>query len=111
MPKSKSGGRLKTSTTQPQLFAQRDSAETEVKYFGLVRDEALSDLESGDKALAEVLKDIQDPAEASSVGTFSPTDLQILDGVARYDLKKEDFQILKGASINAENNSGVASPS
>ena len=110
MPKSKSGGRLKTSTTQPQLFAQRDSAETEVKYFGLVRDEALSDLESGDKALAEVLKDIQDPAEASSVGTFSPTDLQILDGVARYDLKKEDFQILKGASINAENNSGVSSP-
>ena len=110
MPKSKSGGRLKTSTTQPQLFAQRDSAGTEVKYFGLVRDEALSDLESGDKALAEVLKDIQDPAEASSVGTFSPTDLQILDGVARYDLKKEDFQILKGASINAENNSGVSSP-
>lgn len=110
MPKSKSGGRLKTSTTQPQLFLQRDSAETEVKYFGLVRDEALSDLESGDKALAEVLKDIQDPAEASSVGTFSPTDLQILDGVVRYDLKKEDFQILKGASISAENDNGVSSP-
>ncbi len=110
MPKSKSGGRLKTSTTQPQLFLQRDSAETEIKYFGLVRDKALSDLESGDKALAEVLKDIQDPAEASSVGTFSPTDLQILDGVARYDLKKEDFQILKGASINAENDNGVSSP-
>lgn len=110
MPKSKSGGRLKTSTTQPQLFAQRDSAETEVKYLGLVRDNALSDLESGDKALAEVLKDLQDPAEASSVGTFKPADLQILDGVARYNLKKEDFQILKGASINALSNSGVSSP-
>ena len=110
MPKSKSGGRLKTSTTLPQLFAQRDSAETEVKYLGLVRDNALSDLESGDKALAEVLKDIQDPAEASSQGTFSPTDLQILDGVSRYNLKKEDFEILKGASINALDDQGVSSP-
>jgi len=110
MPKSKSGGRLKTSTTQPQLFEQRDRAETEVKYFGLSRDKALSDLESSDKALAEVLKDIQDPAEASSVGTFRPSDLQVLDGVARYDLKREDFEILKGASISAENDRGASSP-
>lgn len=110
MPKSKSGGRLKTSTTQPQPFVQRDSAETEVKYLGLVRDNALNDLESGDKALAEVLKDIQDPAEASSIGTFTPTDLQVLDGVNRYNLKKEDFEILKGASINALSDRGVSSP-
>ena len=110
MPKSKSGGRLRTSQTQPQLFAQRDSAETEVKYFGLVRDEALSDLASRDEALAEVLKDIQDPAEASTLGKFGPTDLQVLDGVARYDLKKEDFEILVGASINAEDDQGVLAP-
>jgi len=110
MPRSKSGGRLKTSITQPRLFAQRDSTETEVKYFGLVRDEALGDLESADKALAEVLKDIQDPAEASSVGIFKPADLQILDGISRYDLKKEDLEILRGASINAEDSSGVSSP-
>ena len=88
MPKLKSGGRLKTSESQPQLFSQRESAETEIKYFGLERDNALSDLESRDKALAEVLRDIQDPAEASTLGLFSPTDLQILDGIERFDLKK-----------------------
>jgi hypothetical protein len=110
MPKSKSGGRLRTSRTQPQLFAQRDSAGTEVKYFGLVRDEALGDLGSNDKALAEVLKDIQDPAEAATLGSFRPTDLQVLDGVVRYDLKREDFEILVGSSISAENNEGVSAP-
>ena len=109
MPKLKSGGRLKTSESQPQLFSQRKSAETEIKYFGLERDNALSDLESRDKALAEVLKDIQDPAEASTLGLFSPTDLQILDGIERFDLKKEDFEILVGSSINAEDETGVAS--
>lgn len=110
MPKSKSGGRLRTSRVEPTPFTQRDNAETEVKYFGLVRDEALSDLESRDKALGEVLKDIQDPAESSTLGKFGPTDLQVLDGVVRYDLKKEDFEILEGASINAEDNQGVAAP-
>jgi hypothetical protein len=109
MPKSKSGGRLKTSTVQPQLFAQRETAETEVKYFGLERDNALSDLESRDKALAEVLRDIQDPAEASTLGAFVPTDLQVLDGIERFDLKREDFEILVGASISAEDDNGVAS--
>jgi len=109
MPKSKSGGRLKISRSQPQLFFQRESAETEVKYFGLERDNALNDLESRDKALAEVLRDIQDPAEASTLGTFNPTDLQILDGVERFDLKKEDFEILVGSSINAQDDNGVAS--
>lgn len=110
MPKSKSGGRLKASKTEPIPFSQRDTAETEVKYFGLVRDEALNDLESNDKALAEVLKDIQDPAEASTLGAFKPTDLQILDGIDRYGLKKEDFEILVGASISTENADGVTAP-
>jgi hypothetical protein len=110
MPKSKSGGRLRTSRSEPILFSQRDSAETEVKYFGLKRDEALNDLESNDKALAEVLKDIQDPAEAATLGKFGPSDLQILDGVVRFDLKKEDFEILEGSSINAEDSQGVSAP-
>jgi len=110
MPKSKSGGRLRTSRTQPIPFSQRDSAGTEVKYFGLKRDEALSDLESNDKALAEVLRDIQDPAEAATLGQFGPSDLQILDGVVRFDLKKEDFEILEGSSINAEDSQGVSAP-
>jgi hypothetical protein len=110
MPKSKSGGRLRTSRVEPQPFSQRDSAETEVKYYGLVRDNALGDLASKDRALAEVLTDIQDSAEASVLGRFVPNDLQVLDGVVRYDLKREDFEILKGASINAEDESGRTVP-
>lgn len=110
MPKSKSGGRLRVSKVEPQSFLQRDSAETEVKYYGLLRDNALGDLESGDKALGEVLKDIQDPGEAATIGSFAPTDLQVLDGVVRYDLKKEDFEILVGTSINAQDSKGVSAP-
>ncbi len=110
MPKSKSGGRIRTSRTEPRPFLQKDQAETEVKYFGLVRDEALGDLTDNGKALAETLKDIQDPAEASSAGIFSPPDLGILDGIERYDLKVEDFEILEGASISIENDQGVSTP-
>lgn len=110
MPKQKTGGRLKVSRTQPQLFLQKDSAETEVKYFGLLRDKALSDLTSNDEALAGVLKDIQDPAEASTLGDFKPSDIQILDGVVRFDLKREDFEVLSGASLSAVDNQGVSAP-
>ena len=106
MPRSKSGGRLKTSTTPPQLFSQKDSAETEVKYFGLVRDEALSDLDSRAEALDEVLRDIQDPSEASTLGQFVAADISILEGVERFNLKREDFEILVGASIKSEDANG-----
>lgn len=102
MAKSKRGGRLVTSTTPPQLFSQKKTNVTETKYFGLVRDSALSDLTAPDKALGEVLRDIQDPAEASTLGLFTPNDLQIIDAITLYDLKKEDFEILKDSSINAE---------
>lgn len=108
MPRSKSGGRLKTSASVPRLFAQKNSAETEVKYFGLERDEALGDLESSSEALGEVLRDIQDAAEAATLGDFVAADLQILDGIERYDLKREDFEVLVGSSINAKDDSGVS---
>lgn len=110
MPKQKTGGRLRVSRTQPQLFLQKDRAETEVKYFGLLRDEALGDLTSNDEALAGVLKDIQDPAEASTLGNFEPPDIQILDGIFRFGLKREDFEVLSGASINALDEQGVSAP-
>jgi hypothetical protein len=102
MARSKRGGRITTSATPPQLFAQQRKNTTETKYYGLVRDEALSDLTAPDKALDEVLTDIQDAAEASTLGKFTPNDLQVLDAALLYDLKKEDFQILSNSSINAE---------
>jgi hypothetical protein len=101
MTRPKRGGRLTTSPAPPPLFSQRRKNSTETKYFGLVRDAALADLNSADKALDEVLRDIQDPAEAETLGRFVSTDLQIIDAVTSFDLKKEDFEILQGASISA----------
>ena len=46
MARPKRGGKLTTSTILPQLFSQQRKNSTETKYFGLVRDEALSDLTS-----------------------------------------------------------------
>jgi hypothetical protein len=105
MPKIRSSGRLRVSTTQPSLFSQENTIETEVKYYGLSRDKALSDLTASDKALTEVLTDLQDPAEAKVLGLFTATDLQIIDGIVRYDLKNEDFQTLQNVSINSEDGS------
>lgn len=89
------------SATPPQLFTQQKSNTTETKYYGLTRDGALSDLTSADNALNEVLKDIQDPSEAQTLGAFTFTDLQIIEAITSFNLKKEDFEILKGSSISA----------
>lgn len=111
MARPKRGGRLTTSTTLPQLFSQQRKNSTETKYFGLVRDEALSDLTSANEALDQVLIDIQDAAEAATLGIFKANDLQIVDAAVRFDLKKEDFEILLGSSISSENEeTGVLTP-
>jgi len=111
MARPKRGGRLTTSATPPQLFSQQRKNSTETKYFGLVRDEALSDLTSASEALDQVLIDIQDAAEAATLGLFTANDLQIVDAAVRFDLKKEDFEILLGSSISSENEeTGVLTP-
>jgi hypothetical protein len=110
MPRQKSGGRLTTSSTPPSLFSQKRSASTETKYLGLKRDNALSDLTDPGIALDEVLTDIQDPAEAATLGKFTPPDLQILDGAVRFNLAREDFEILSNSSINAEDDQGRLIP-
>ena len=111
MARPKRGGKLTTSTILPQLFSQQRKNSTETKYFGLVRDEALSDLTSASEALDQVLVDIQDAAEAATLGLFTANDLQIVDAAVRFDLKKEDFEILLGSSISSENEeTGVLTP-
>ena len=98
MARPKRGGRLTTSTTLPQLFSQQRKNSTETKYFGLVRDEALSDLTSANEALDQVLVDIQDAAEAATLGLFTANDLQIVDAAVRFDLKKKtskSFSVLR----------------
>lgn len=106
MPKFPTGGKIRVSLTPPPLGFQRDPIETEVKYYGLIRDEALFDIEEPSKALNEVLQDIQDPAEAATEGKFTQQDVEILDGIVRYNLKNEDFNVLLNSSLNVEDSKG-----
>jgi len=87
-------GRVKVSTNLPPLSQLKIPLETEVKYRGLVRDLALSDISDASQALSEVLLDIQDPAEKQTEGKFLYPDLEILDGIINYGLKNEDLAIL-----------------
>lgn len=108
MPNYNRSGKVRVSLTPPPLTLQKDQIETEVKYFGLERDLALFDIEQPSKALAEVLKDIQDPAEASVEGLFIQQDLEVIDGVTRYNLKNEDFKVLENSSLNVEDSAGAS---
>lgn len=110
MPKFPQGGRVKVSTSVPPLFESLRPISSETKYYGLLRDNALSDVEEPIEALSEVLRDIQNPAEAATLGIFTAPDFQIIEGIVRYDLKKEDFEVLENASINVEDENGNLSP-
>lgn len=99
MPRFPSTGKVRVSLSPPSLSLRKKSVESEVKYYGLLRDASLGDLEQPSVALSEVLKDIQDPAEAITEGIFSQEDLDIIQGIIRYNLKNEDFSILSGSSL------------
>lgn len=103
-------GRVKVSTNLPPLSQLKIPLETEVKYRGLVRDLALSDISDASQALSEVLLDIQDPAEKQTEGKFLYPDLEILDGIINYGLKNEDLAILSNSSLNLETKSGNLVP-
>lgn len=103
-------GRVKVSTKLPPLNQLKIPLETEVKYRGLVRDLALSDIEDPSQALSEVLLDIQDPAEQQTEGKFLFPDLEVLDGIINYGLKNEDLAILENSSLNLETESGNLTP-
>lgn len=110
MPKFPQVGKVRVSTSAPPLFESQRSISSETKYYGLIRDNALSDIEEPLEALSEVLRDIQNPSEAATLGTFTATDLQIITGITRYNLKKEDFKVIENASINIEDENGNLSP-
>lgn len=110
MPKFPQGGRVRVSTSTPPLFESQRPISSETKYYGLIRDNALSDIEEPLEALSEVLRDIQNPSEAATLGTFTATDLQIITGITRFNLKKEDFEVIENASINIEDENGNLSP-
>lgn len=111
MPGRQPGGKVRISQTAPSLVSKNKvSPSSEVKYYGLIRDEALSDLTSRTDALEEVLKDIQDSAERLSEGEMNAGDLTIIDGIVNYGIKYEDLAVLKGASLEDGNGNVLVNP-
>jgi len=111
MPGKLPGGKVRISKTAPSLISNtKVSSTSEVEYFGLIRDQALNDLESKPDALDQVLLDIQSPDERESVGIFKATDLTVIDGIVDFDIKKEDLQALAGGSTAAEDGSALVNP-
>ena len=111
MPGKLSGGKVRISQTAPSILSKtKISSSSEVKYYGLIRDEALDDLTSSTDALEQVLEDVQDPAEKTAEGEMNAGDLAIIDGIVNYDIKYEDLEILNGASLKDGEGGALVSP-
>lgn len=111
MPGKLPGGKVRISSTAPSILSKtKISPSSEVKYYGLIRDEALDDLTSRPDALEEVLEDIQDPAERKAEGEMNAADLSIIDGIVSYDIRFEDLEVLNGASLQDGNGKTLVNP-
>ena len=111
MPGKLPGGKVRISSTAPSLsLSTKISPTSEIKYFGLLREEALDDLTSKPAALEQVLEDIQDPAERNAEGITTASDLSIIDGIVDFGIKFEDLEILKNASLRDGTGAALVSP-
>ena len=110
MPGKLPGGKLRISRVVPPLSTVADPTDTEVKYFGLIRDDSLDDLESSTEALQEVLKDIQSVSERETEGVFNLKDVSILDGIEVFGVTKEDLSPLKGAALSDGAGEAIVNP-
>ncbi len=111
MPGKLAGGKVRISDTAPSIISKtKNPATSEVKYFGLVRDQYLDDLTSNLDALDQVLEDIQDPAERKAEGEMNAGDLSIIDGIVNFDIKYEDIETLQGASLSTEEGGTLVNP-
>lgn len=110
MPGKLPGGKLRISRVVPPLSTVADPTDTEVKYFGLIRDDSLDDLESSTEALQEVLKDIQSVSERETEGVFNLKDVSILDGIEVFGVTKEDLSPLRGAALTDGAGEAIVNP-
>ena len=110
MPGKLPGGKLRVTRVVPPLSTVADPTDTEVKYFGLIRDDSLDDLESSTEALQEVLKDIQSVSERETEGAFNLKDVSILDGIEVFGVTKEDLSPLKGAALSDGAGEAIVNP-
>ena len=111
MPGKLPGGKVRISKSAPSIIKKtKNPATSEVQYFGLVRDLYLNDLTSNKDALVQVLEDVQDPAERKAEGTMKIGDLSIIDGIVDSNVKKEDLEILAGASLSDAEGGTLVNP-
>ena len=110
MPGKLPGGKLRISRVVPPLSTVEDPTDTEIKYFGLIRDDALSDLGSSTEALKEVLKDIQSVSERETEGVFNLKDVSVLDGIEAFGVSKEAGSPLKGAALTDGGGQAIVNP-
>ena len=110
MPGKLPGGKLRVTRVVPPLSTVADPTDTEVKYFGLIRDDSLDDLESSTEALQEVLKDIQSVSERETEGVFNLKDVSILDGIEVFGVTREDLSPLKGAALTDGAGEAIVNP-
>ncbi len=111
MPGKQPGGKVRISQTAPAIISKtKNPATSEVKYFGLIRDQYLDDLTSNLDALDQVLEDIQDPAERKAEGEMNAQDIAIIDGIVNNGVIFEDIEILKGASLSLEGGGTLVNP-
>lgn len=110
MPGKLPGGKLRVSRVVPPLSTVADPTDTEVKYFGLIRDDSLDDLESSTEALQEVLKDIQSVSERETEGVFNLKDVSVLDGIEVFGVKREDLSPLRGAALTDGAGEAIVNP-
>ncbi|AEZ65696.1 virion structural protein and packaging [Cyanophage S-TIM5] len=110
MPGKLPGGKLRISRVVPPLSTVADPTDTEVKYFGLIRDDSLDDLESSTEALQEVLSDIQSVSERETEGVFNLKDVSILDGIEVFGVTREDLSPLRGAALSDGAGEAIVNP-
>jgi len=111
MPGKLPGGKVRISQSAPSIIKKtKNPATSEVQYFGLVRDLYLEDLTSSRDALEQVLEDVQDPAERKAEGAMKIGDLTIIDGIVDSNVKKEDLEILAGASLSDAEGGTLVNP-
>ena len=110
MPGKLPGGKLRVTRVVPPLSKVEDPTNTEIKYFGLLRDESLSDIESGSEALKEVLSDIQSVSERETEGVFNLKDVSILDGIEVFGVTKQDLSPLIGAALTDGQGEAIVNP-
>ncbi len=111
MPGKLAGGKVRISNTAPSIISKTKNPTTsEVRYFGLVRDQYLDDLTSNLDALDQVLEDVQDPAERKAEGKMTAADLSIIDGIVNFEIQYEDIETLQGASLSTEGGGTLVNP-